>query len=143
MQFQVLGFNFTKISGERAITLKDVKNPKERKITTNIEFTDFEKESIPLLNEEAAKVSFKFSIVYEPKQAELSFTGVIILKADKEGLKNMIKAWKKKQLPPEMQVPLFNIILNRCTIKALQLEQDLNLPTHIPLPRLSKNPVKK
>lgn len=138
MQVQILGFNFTKVSAERFLGSKPVKDPKDRKITTNINFTDVEKENIPILKEEAAKVSFNFTVLYEPKHAELSFNGAIILKLEKEDLKNVIKEWKKKKLPEELRVPLFNLILSKCSLRALQLEEELNLPTHIPLPRVSK-----
>jgi len=36
-----------------------------------------------------------------------------------------------------MRVPLFNFIMNKCNIKALYLEDEMGLPLHIPLPKIS------
>jgi len=135
---QVLGFTFTKISAEK-YSSEFPKDPKDRKITTNINFTNIEKESFSLLNEETAKITFNFSILYEPKHAEIQFQGTIMLRMEKEDLKKVIKEWKNKKILPELQYPLFNLVLNKCTVRALHLEEELNLPIHMPLPRLSKN----
>lgn len=139
MNFQIIGFNFTKISGERYVSPKESRDPKERKITTNILFTDIDKEKILVLKEEAVKISFKFSVAYEPKRADLVLEGVILLKANQDDMKEVLKEWKKKKLPDELHLPLFNLILNKCTLKALQMEEELDLPTHIPLPKVSRN----
>jgi hypothetical protein len=32
---------------------------------------------------------------------------------------------------------MFNIVLKKSTIKALELEDELNLPYHIPIPKVS------
>jgi hypothetical protein len=47
----------------------------------------------------------------------------------------MWKLWKKKEMPNAMRLPIFNFILRKCTAKALTLQDELGLPTHIPLPR--------
>jgi len=36
-------------------------------------------------------------------------------------------------------VSLFNIILRKCHVKALELEEDLNLPLHVQMPSLQRN----
>ncbi|NCO11852.1 hypothetical protein CO038_03635 [Candidatus Pacearchaeota archaeon CG_4_9_14_0_2_um_filter_39_13] len=140
MNIQILGFSFSKISAEK-FDSNLPKGPKQRKITTNIKFTEIEKENFALINEETIRVSFNFSVVYEPKHAEITFNGTIMLRMDKEDSKRVMKEWKKRKILPEIQIPLFNIVLNKCTVRALQLEEELNLPTHMPLPRISKNQV--
>jgi len=132
---QLIGFNLTKISSERFITGE---LPKERKISTNIEFTNIEKDKPDLLDEEVLKVYFKFSIIYEPKIADIFFEGVIMLKLPQDQLKKVMKTWKKKKFDEELQMPLLNFVLNKCSIKALQLEEELNLPPHLKLPTLQK-----
>lgn len=140
---QLIGFNFTKISAE--------KTPKFKlgsAINTNIEFTDFEKEKIEILKDtEALRVSFKFSISYIEseekkgvKDGELLFEGNLVLSAAKEESKEMFKSWKKKELPGPVRLFLFNIILKKCSTKALSLEEDIALPYHIPMPQLQAKP---
>ena len=133
---QVIGFNFTKISAERTPEFKP------SSMSTNIEFTNIEKEKMDILKEaEALKVSFKYVLLYgEEKKAkspaEVIFEGFIILSLDKDKSKELQKAWKKKTLPTGTKIPLFNLILKKCAAKSLQLQEDLNLPSHIPIPKI-------
>ena len=137
---QVIGFNFTKIKVER--------NPGQLQpstINTNIEFVDMAQENISLLkDQDALRIVFKFSVIYneasqkkEVKQGEALFEGIIMIAIPRGQGKELVKGWKKKELASEFQLPLFNLILRKCTPKALDLEDQVGLPTHIPLPHLS------
>ena len=77
---------------------------------------------------------------YEPGFAKVVFKGVVLATLDKsDDVKKILKEWKKKKLPDNLKIPLFNFIISKCNLKALQLEEELALPSHIPLPRLTKN----
>ncbi len=137
---QIIGFNFTKISAEKKSEFKQDEN-----INTNIEFINLEKEKIELLKDfEPIKLTFKFLVTYgnpekkdnEEIKAEVSFEGNIILSTNKDESKEILKSWKKKELPNNFRLNIFNTILRKCSIKSLQLEEDLNLPHHVPLPAL-------
>jgi hypothetical protein len=136
---KVLGFNFNKISAE-----KD-KNFKLGIVSTNIEFISVEKDSINMLKDsEIIKMDFKFSIDYKESkdkksksQANILFEGNLILSTNKDETKNLLDFWKKKQVPENMKMPLLNLILKKCSVKALVLEEELNLTHHIPMPKLS------
>lgn len=146
-----LGFNFTKISAEKKPDFKP------GTISTDIEFLEIEKDKIEMLKDtEVIKISFKFGVNYkdesekeektdkkETKQeplGKLSFEGIILFSTDKEESKEILKAWKKKEIPPQFKMSIFNLILNKCSIKALSLEEDLNLPYHVPLPKVQIQP---
>lgn len=143
---QVLGFNFTKISAERFPDYKPGSS-----INTNIEFTNIEKEEISVLKDlEAVKISYTFSVTYsktenkkENKEGEIIFEGNIIMSATKEETKEITKLWKKKEISNQFKVPIFNIILRRCSLKAAQLEDDIGLPIHLPLPKIELKIEKK
>jgi len=138
---RIIGFNFTKVSAEK---------PKEfklgSKINTNIGFLDIEKEESGIVKEESEvlRVSFNFSVTYtdaekqekDTNRGEVSLTGFIILMATKEESKILFDSWKKKELPATFKVPIFNLILKKCSVRALQLEEELGLPLHIMLPQL-------
>ncbi len=137
---QVIGFNFTKISAERFLNSEVTKG-----INTNLEFTNVEEEKLTLLKDsEAIKISFKYSINYgdkDPKKetkknGEVIFEGNIILSATKEEAKEVMKSWKKKELPGQAKLTLFNLIIRKCSPKALDLEDQINLRLHLPLPQL-------
>lgn len=135
---RVIGFNFTKIFAERP------KSFKRGSISTNVEFIDFDKEKVEFLKEtDVAKLSFKYSVVYDSsedkkadKKAEISLEGIILLDVTKDELKELQKNWKKKNLSARIKIPLFNLILKKCSPKTMQLQDELNLPTHLPIPQI-------
>jgi len=138
----ILGFNLTKISASR--TQKVLPNPM---INTNIEFSGVDKEEIEALKEDdAIKISFKFSVDYadakdkEKKnpdvEGKVEFEGIILLSASKDEAKEIFKSWKKKQVPDGVRIPLFNVILRKCSSKALDLEDQIGLPLHLPFPQI-------
>jgi len=130
----VIGFNFTRISAN-----KENKKDKLEKINSNLEFTNIAKESIDMLKEaHVAKIDFKYNIDYQPTLAAIDMEGVILIKSEEKEVDKLIKTWKKNKMEDEVKIPLFNLILKKCSIKALQLEEELNLPQHIQLPKLQK-----
>ena len=58
--------------------------------------------------------------------------------AGEDEIKEVLEDWKKKKLSDSFQEILFNIILRKANIKALELEEELNLPFHINLPSIKK-----
>ena len=143
---QLIGFNLKKITASKSPDFK------RGAINTNIEFSDVVREKMDLLKDtEALKIAFTFSITYtekeqnqdaekksESNQGEVTFEGDILFSANKEEAKDITKSWKKKQIPEQYRIPMINFILKRCSEKALSLEEDLNLPSHIPFPQIRK-----
>jgi len=136
---KVIGFNFDKISAEKS------KITKKTQISTNIEFQNVEKEDIQIFKDsEVIKLDFKFLVAYKESQdksakpqASVEFHGVVVISVDKKESKDILEAWKKKTVPNVVKMPLLNVILKKCSIKALSLEEELGLPTHMPLPKLA------
>ena len=149
----VLSFNFTKISAEKKPRFK------HSAINTNIEFVNIEKDEIEMLKDsEVIKVSFNFIVDYseskekgekdkkeEKKEpsGKIVFEGTVLLSAEKKESKELLEAWKNKELADSTRTALFNLILRKCSIKALSLEEELNLPYHLPLPNIKKTPKKE
>lgn len=132
---KLAGFNFTKISVEK---ISD--KIENLKINTSIDISEIGevKSEIFKLKEQMVAVSFKHSLNYEPDIAKIEFSGTLILGVESRLAREVIKQWKDKKLPPEFRVNLFNIILRKCHVKALELEEDLNIPLHIKMPNISK-----
>lgn len=112
---------------------------KELKISQNIDIKEIIKEKVPVSNDEALKVTFYFTIDYGGDSAKIEFKGNLILLPEKEETKKILKSWKDKKFSDEFRVPLFNFIMSKCNIKALSLEDELFLPSHIQMPRISPN----
>ncbi len=131
---QIIGFNLTKILVEREEKIEG-----KLEVKQNIDVNDVSKEKIPFSEGEAIKIKFNFTVTYDPNFAKLNLEGYLILVVDKEETKKFLKSWKNKKLPDETKVSLFNFIMAKCNIKALNLEDELSLPLHVPMPRINPN----
>jgi len=130
---RIIGFNFKKISAERKSDLKG-----KLEIKTHMDLEKVEKEDLDIAGE-ILRFSFVYSINYNPSHAVISFEGSVLVKPDKDyDLKELLKDWKKKKLPEDLRMLVFNFVMTKCNLRALQLEEEFSLPPHIPLPRLTK-----
>lgn len=131
---QILGFNFEKIRAERKSSTGG-----KIEISSNIDVKEITQEKLDIVKDQAAlRFAFDFSIKYKPEVAEVSLQGALLFVAEKDKAKDILKKWKTKKIDEEIKLPIFNFIMTKCNLKALQLEEELNLPTHIPFPRLQK-----
>ena len=131
---QIIGFNLTKILVEREEKIEG-----KLEVKQNIDISDVSKEKIPFSEGDAIRIKFNFTVTYDPDFAKLNLEGYLILMVDKNEIKKFLKSWKNKKLPDESKVSLFNFIMGKCNIKALNLEDELNLPLHVPMPRINPN----
>ena len=129
---QIIGFNLTKI----LVEIKEKPRGKVE-IKQNINIDDISKDKINISKDEILKINFTFNVDYSPDFAKLEFKGTLILIPEKEEFKKITKTWKDKKISDEFRVPLFNFIMNKCNIKALELEDEMALPLHVPMPRLT------
>ena len=129
-----VGFNFTKISIERLTdSLKDVK------INSKIELRSIESADSSFFKDEGlVSVSFSYLINYDPEVAKIVLDGNVLVATDKKTAKNILNEWKDKKIPEEFKITLFNLILRKSNLKAMELEDQMNLPFHIPFPSLKK-----
>ena len=86
---------------------------------------------------------FTYSVSYEPKLAEINISGDLLFMMDKEKAKGILKQWKDKKIPDDFKETLFNLVLRKSNVKALELEEDLKLPFHLPIPKITFEGEKK
>jgi len=135
---RIIGFDFTKISIEQ---LKDVSELKEQlKISTQIDVPELTEIKSHLLKtkEELVKAKFVYGVDYNPDFAKIELEGRILISVEPKVAKEIFKQWKKKKMPEDFRMLLFNAILKKSSLKALHLEEDLNLPLHMPMPSFKK-----
>jgi hypothetical protein len=139
---RLIGFNFDKISIERF-----QERVEELKFNTKVDISAINplKSDIIRTKDELLKVDFVYSVLYEPNFAKLELTGNIIISVESRIAREVLKGWKEKdkQTSEEFRLFMFNIILRKANIKALQLEEEMNIPPHIPLPSLTKESMKE
>jgi hypothetical protein len=130
---KIIGLNYKKISIEK---IKDIEAGV--KINTHIGITDIQKRDLELFkSQDLAHFEYEFKINYEPGFASILFEGsLLVLIEDPQQAKNLFKEWKNKKIPEEIRKEILNLVLAKCNLKALQLEEDFNLPSHLPFPQI-------
>ena len=134
---KVVGFNLYKVSADKK---KDAKPQLNLEISTNIKFNDIKEEKVDIFKDkEVLLFDFEFSVEYKKDFATILFRGeVAALFEEKNKGKEIIKQWKNKKISDDIQIPLFNLIIEKCSLQALQIEEQLAMPKHIPFPSLRK-----
>ncbi len=130
---KIMGFNFTKINVEKFLDKVE-----KLKLTTNINIEDLKeiKTTSFKIKEDIIAVKFTYAINYEPKFAKIEMAGNVVFGVEPKQAREIFKQWKDKKTPEDFRTNLFNIILRKTNLKALQLEEELNLPLHMPMPSL-------
>jgi len=121
---RVLGFNYTQISVERNPDFEG-----EVKVKSNINISNIEKFKAKITKQDALKVSFESNIDYG-ELGKVVLKGSMIVTADSKSLKETLSAWKEKR-PNELQITIMNIIIQKTSIKSIQLEEEIGLPVHL------------
>ena len=137
---KLLGFNFTKINAERF----PQKSNQGIKVNTNIDVPEIKEAKSDIFKKESIlAVKFKYSVNYEPEYAKIELEGNIAFGADPKTAKKILNDWKDKKISEEVRTIIFNIIFKKANLRALQLEEELALPFHIPMPSLKLGEEKK
>jgi len=139
---RIIGFNFTKVSAEK---MKD--NLENLKLNTEIDISDIIEVNAAMLKtkETILQINFFYKVKYEPEIAEIDLRGNILLSVEAKQAKEFLKDWKKRKMSEMFRTIIFNLILRKSAPKSMQLEDEMNLPLHLPLPtlRLSKEDKEK
>jgi len=133
-----IGFNFTKTRSEK---LKEPSELKELvKINTQIDVHELTEVKTHVLKtkDELIGAKFVYGVNYNPGFAKVELEGRILVSVEPKIAKEVLKQWKKKKMPEDFRLLLFNVILKKSSLKALYLEEELNLPLHMPMPSFKK-----
>lgn len=129
-EISLIGFHFSKISAEKKSDFKG-----KIEINPKINIASIEKQELSLIKQDALKIIFSFNINYKDL-AEINLEGEIILKVDSKTLKDTLKSWKEKKLDQEIQILILNLIMQKASVRAIALEEEMGLPIHVTIPRL-------
>jgi len=136
---QIIGFNFSKINGS-----KEDDFPQGTSSNMNVEFIDITKADESFVNnKDTISIKFQYILDYNKEEkkktnthANITLEGTVILSTEKDESKEILNEWKKKKIPDQFKIFIFNFILRKCSIKALLMQDELNLPSHIPFPQI-------
>ncbi|MEK6844649.1 MAG: hypothetical protein AABX44_00145 [Nanoarchaeota archaeon] len=130
---KILGINFTKLNAEKFSS-----GSKSLNIGTNMNISEIKelKSDFFSSKEKALGIKFIYEIDYEPNFAKINLVGNILVSTDEANFNQILEGWKEKKLPDDFRISIFNLILKKSSLRALQLEEEINLPLHIAMPYL-------
>ncbi len=129
-EIRLLGFNLLKVEAEKN---QDFKGKLE--IKSNINIKNIEKHKLDLAKQDSLKIDFSFDIDYG-ELGKVILSGNLFLLTDSKSLKETLNSWKDKKLDSEINMAILNIIMQKASLRAFELEEELGLPLHVQLPRL-------
>lgn len=112
------------------------------KVKSETDLKEVKKHKIPGMESEALSVDFEFKTNYlspddEKELANITIEGTVLFVGDK--IEETFEKWKKDgTLPEDVSIQVINMILDKCSKKALILSDDLQLPSPIALPFAKK-----
>ena len=130
----IVGFNFTELH-----TVRNRKMTPQDRIKSDMRIMNVDHEELPVgKSEEAAKFSFEFEISYGEDAGTTTLKGFVLSVDTPENTKKIVEEWKsKKTIETDLMAKILNMVLFRCNIKALAIAQDVNLPPHFKLPKVT------
>ncbi len=124
---KLIGSKFTKLSAERKPNFTG-----KLTLNTNIKVKDLEKtEEV----KDTLKVSYDFEVDYG-ELGGVNVEGTLFISTNPKLIKELLKAWNNKKFDTPEHIHITNFIIQKASIKAFELEDELGLPIHIRLPTL-------
>ncbi|MDP2947496.1 MAG: hypothetical protein Q8N88_05265 [Nanoarchaeota archaeon] len=127
LELKILDSKFIKINGYR--------NPNfsgDIKTKTNLKIIDIKN----IKNTNLLRIKYDFEIVFG-NLGQISISGMLIISTDPETSLQIQNIWKDKKIETPQYITIANIIIQKASLRAIQLEEELSLPIHIKLPKLS------
>jgi hypothetical protein len=127
-EIKLIGSRFTKISAFRSPAFSG-----EITTKTNIKITEL---SIVKESKNTTQIQYVFDIDYG-ELGKIELEGMIYIETDSKTQKELQKSWDNKKIENSDFVIITNIIIQKASLKAFELEDELGLPIHIRLPRIN------
>lgn len=137
---RLIGFNFTKIQAEK---IKDRADSIKFNSKINIPSIEPLKTDLIKTKEDIVKINFNYVLSYEPEFAKIEISGNMLVSLDSKLTKQVLKGFNDKDTPNDFKIFVLNLILKKVNLRALQFEDELNLPMHLPLISLNKDNLKE
>ena len=127
-----------KLISSKFIRINATRNPDfsgKIKLDTNVNIKSIEKYELTSSKRNSLKVEAAFVINYYDF-GKIEIEGILYLSVDEKSLKEILRLFNgKKYNSPEL-IGIMNLVLQKFSIKAFEIEEELNLPIHIKLPSL-------
>ncbi len=130
MAIKLLGSKFTKVSAFRDPEFSGTLN-----MNQNINIKKIDKYKSEFSKQESLKINYSYIIDYK-ELGKIEIEGILFIGGDNKLQKELLKNWTDKNYNTPEQVAIMNLIIQKASVKALVLEEELSLPVHFKLPSL-------
>lgn len=130
MNIKLIGSKITKIQANR--------NPDFEgtiKLETNVNISSIDSYKANDANIETIKVIASFVVDYHDL-GKIEIEGQLFFTGDKKDLATIKDNFNKKQYNKPEMISIMNIVLQKFSLKAFEIEDEFGLPVHIKLPTL-------
>ncbi len=86
-------------------------------------------------NKNSFKIKYSFGIDYS-ELGQVSIEGVLFISTDSKTFKEIQKSWKEKKIENQEYLFITNLVIQKASLKALELEEEVGLPIHIRIPKI-------
>jgi hypothetical protein len=127
-----------KLMGSKIIKVNGEINPDfsgKLELSSNIKITSIEKFTHETSTVESIKITSLFEIDYGDL-GKVQIEGILFVGAETTKIDEIIKNFDDKKFDTPEQISIMNLIMQKFSIKAFELEEELGLPIHIKLPSL-------
>ena len=124
-KLKLLGSRFTSVSAKKNDEFEG-----KLSINTNLRITNMEQNNE---SDTTMKVDYTFKIDYADL-GEIELVGRMFVGGESDSITEMVKGWEEKKFDTPEQAAVTNIIIQKVSIKAFELEEELGLPIHVRLP---------
>ena len=124
---KLIGSKFTKLTAERKPNFAG-----KLTVNTNIKIKELERtEEL----KDSLKISYDFEVNYGDL-GSITLEGDLFISSNGKIIKELLKSWNEKKFDTPEHIQITNFIIQKASIKAFDLENELGLPIHIRLPTL-------
>ena len=125
-----------KVINTKFLEIEAKRNPEfsgKLTIKTNVKINSLEKVKD---SKDILKITYIFEIDYG-ELGKVKLNGELFLFSDAKTIKTILKNKENKEYNTEEYIEITNLIIQKASVKAFELEEELGLPIHIKLPTLS------
>ncbi len=135
----IVKINLHKVNAERNLN----STAAQVRINSNVSLKDVEELSFAADGKKGLKFTFLFNCIYEPDLGKIEVEGQVLYVDEEKKVEAVKKSWDKdKRIPVELMEQIINAALHKGNIEAIKISEEVNLPSPLPLPKLTRGPEK-
>jgi len=130
----IVRINVHKVNAERKLN----SGTGQINIQNNVAIKDIEKLEFDKEGKNGLKFTFEFNCTYEPNYGKIEVAGQVFYVDEAKIINDIKKEWDtNKKIDSQVMEPIINAALHKGTIQAIKIAEDADLPSPLPLPKVT------